>query len=104
MEALRLRSWELGPGQPTLVIDQFSAEDFSLVVDDRADVHIGSKDGSFYLGWYPAGRPGTEGEGWRLTVSGTAKVPGYHISFGTETPAEIVAATVAKVLATSRPL
>ncbi|MGW1194480.1 DUF317 domain-containing protein [Streptomyces sp. NPDC002536] len=102
VESLRLRRWRLGPGQPTLVTDQFRAEDFNLIVDDRADVHIGSKDGRFYLGWFPTGRPGTDGEGWRLSVTGTAKVPGYHVSFGTETPAEVVAAAVACVLATSR--
>ncbi len=102
--ALRLRSWQLGPGQSALVTDQFSAEDFNLIVDDRTDVHISSKDGRFYLGWFPLGRPGTDGEGWKLAVTGTAKVPGYHVSFDTETPAEIVAATVARVLRTSRPL
>jgi hypothetical protein len=26
-------------------MDQFSADDFNLVVDDRADVHVNSKDG-----------------------------------------------------------
>jgi hypothetical protein len=104
VEALRLRSWQLGPGQPTLVTDLFKAEFFNLIVDDRADVHVSSKDGRFYLGWFPLGRPGTDGEGWKLAVTGTAKVPGYQVSFDTETPAEIVAATVARVLTTSRPL
>ncbi|MDF2254409.1 DUF317 domain-containing protein [Streptantibioticus ferralitis] len=104
VEALRLRSWLLGPGQPNTVIDQFDAEDFTLIVDDRADVHISSKDSRFYLGWFPLGRPGTEGEGWKLAVTGTNAVPGYSISFDTETPAEIVTTTVAKVLATSHPL
>ncbi|MEU2263878.1 DUF317 domain-containing protein [Streptomyces sp. NPDC019645] len=102
--ALRLRDWHLGPGQPTLVIDQFSADDFHMVVDDRADVHINSRDGRFYLGWFPLGRPGTDGEGWKIAVTGTAKVPGYHISFDTDTPADIVAAAVARVLESSRPL
>lgn len=102
VEALRLREWQLGPGQPTLVMDQFSAEDFHLIVDDRADVHVSSKDGRFYLGWFPLGRPGTDGEGWRIAVTGTAQVPGYHLSFDTETPADIVAAAVACVLETSR--
>ncbi|WP_112465251.1 DUF317 domain-containing protein [Streptomyces triticisoli] len=102
VEALRLREWRLGPGQPTLVMDQFSADDFNLVVDDRADVHINSKDGSFYLGWFPSGRPGTEGEGWKIAVTGTAEVRGYQMSFDTETPADIVAAAVARVLETSR--
>lgn len=101
VEALRLREWQLGPGQPTLVTDLFSAEDFHLVVDDRADVHISSKDGRFYLGWFPLGRPGTDGEGWKIAVTGTAKVPGYHVSFDTDTPADIVAAAVARVLETS---
>ncbi|MFJ3931575.1 DUF317 domain-containing protein [Streptomyces sp. NPDC090029] len=100
--ALRLREWQLGPGQPTLVMDLFSAEDFHLIVDDRADVHVSSKDGRFYLGWFPLGRPGTNGEGWKIAVTGTVKVPGYHMSFDTETPAEFVAATVARVLETSR--
>lgn len=104
VEALRLRTWQLGPGQPTSVIDQFTDEDFKLVVDDRADVHINSRDGRFYLGWFPTGRPGTDGEGWKLAVTGTANVPGYHVSFDVETPAEIVAAAVAQVLATSRPV
>ncbi|MFF8481943.1 DUF317 domain-containing protein [Streptomyces antibioticus] len=104
VEALRLRQWQLGPGQPTLVMDQFSAEDFHVVVDDRADVHVSSKDGRFYLGWFPLGRPGTDGEGWKIAVTGTAKVPGYHVSFDTETPADIVAAAVARVLETSRRL
>lgn len=102
VEALRLREWQLGPGQPTLVMDQFSAEDFHLIVDDRADVHVSSKDGRFYLGWFPLGRPGTDGEGWRIAVTGTAQVPGYHLSFDTETPADIVAAAVACVLENSR--
>lgn len=104
VQALKLHDWQLGPGQPTLVMDRFSAEDFHMVVDDRADVHVNSKDGRFYLGWFPLGRPGTDGEGWRIAVTGTAKVPGYSISFSTDTPAEIVAAAVARVLATSRPL
>ncbi|MFI1890259.1 DUF317 domain-containing protein [Streptomyces jumonjinensis] len=103
VEALRLRTWQLGPGQPTAVINQFSDIDFKVVVDDRADVHINSKDGRFYLGWFPTGRPGTEGEGWKIAVTGTARVPGYHVSFDTETPAQIVAAAVAAVLAASRP-
>ncbi|PZH01402.1 hypothetical protein C1I97_22545 [Streptomyces sp. NTH33] len=102
VEALRLRKWRLGPGQPTLVMDQFSPDDFHLVVDDRADVHVNSKDGSFYLGWFPSGRPGTEGEGWKIAVTGTAEVRGYQMSFDTETPADIVAAAVARVLETSR--
>lgn len=74
IEALRLRQWRLGPGQPTLVTDQFGAEEFNLIVDDRADVHVGSKDGRLYLGWFPTGRPGTDGEGWRLAVTGTANL------------------------------
>nr|WP_202490460.1 DUF317 domain-containing protein [Streptomyces sp. SID8381] len=104
VEALRLREWLLGPGQATLVMDQFSADDFHLVVDDRADVHVNSKDGSFYLGWFPSGRPGTDGEGWKIAVTGTAKVRGYQMSFDTETPADVVAAAVARVLETSQPV
>ncbi|MET9105026.1 DUF317 domain-containing protein [Streptomyces zhihengii] len=102
VEALRLRQWQLCPGQPTLVMDQFSAEDFHLAVDDRADVHVSSKDGCFYLGWFPLGRPGTDREGWKIAVTGTAKTPGYQVSFDIETPADIVAAAVAHVLETSR--
>ncbi|MFJ2231226.1 DUF317 domain-containing protein [Streptomyces halstedii] len=101
VEALRLREWQLGPGRPTLVLDQFSAEDFHLIVDDRADVHVSSKDGRFYLGWFPDGRLGTDGEGWTIAVTGTAEARGYHLSFDTETPADIVAAAVARVLNTS---
>ncbi|MDX3832896.1 DUF317 domain-containing protein [Streptomyces europaeiscabiei] len=71
-------------------------------MDDRADVHVSSKDGRFYLGWFPLGRPGTDGEGWRIAVSGTAKLRGYYLSFDIETPADIVAAVVARVLETSR--
>ncbi|MEU0480257.1 hypothetical protein ABZ260_13870 [Streptosporangium sp. NPDC006013] len=41
-------------------MNQFSAEEFSLVVDDRADVHVSSKNGRFYLGWFPLGRPGQQ--------------------------------------------
>ncbi|MGP3948540.1 DUF317 domain-containing protein [Streptomyces sp. 7N604] len=104
VEALRLRDWRLGAGQPTKVLDQFRDEDFKIVIDDRADVHINSRDGRFYLGWFPDGRPGTDGEGWKLAVTGTEKVLGYHVSFDTETPAEVVAATVAAVLATPRPV
>lgn len=104
VEAFRLRSWQLGPGEPTLVTDQFGTEDFTLIVDDRADVHISSKDGRFSVGWFPMGRPGTDREGWTLSVTGTAETPGYGISFDTETPAKIVAATVAKILGSSHPL
>ncbi|KPC62712.1 DUF317 domain-containing protein [Streptomyces chattanoogensis] len=104
VEALRPRSWKLGPGQPQEVIDQFTDAGFKLVVDDRADVHINSRDGRFYLGWFPMGRPGDDGEGWVIAVTGTAKVPGYRMSFDTETPAEIIATAVAQVLATARPL
>lgn len=50
-------AWQLGPGQPTLVMDQFSAEDFHMVVDDRADVHVNSKDGRFYPGCWPISSP-----------------------------------------------
>ncbi|GAA2254578.1 DUF317 domain-containing protein [Streptomyces amakusaensis] len=102
-EALKLRTWQLGPGQPRAVINQFSDTDFTMIVDDRADVHISSRDGRFYLGWFPNGRPGTDREGWKLAVTGTARVPGYHVSFDTETPAQIVAAAVATVLAASHP-
>lgn len=102
-EALKVRDWQLGPGQPTLVMDQFSAEDFHMVVDDRADVHVNSKDGRFYLGWFPLGRPGVDGEGWKIAVTGTTKVPGYSISFDAETPADVVAAAVTRVLETARP-
>ncbi|MEU2146049.1 MULTISPECIES: DUF317 domain-containing protein [Streptomyces albovinaceus subgroup] len=104
IEALRLREWQLGPGQPTLVTDQFSADDFHLIVDDRADVHVSSKDGRFCLGWFPNGRPCTNSEGWTIAVTGTIKAPGYRISFDTETPSDIVAAAVARVPETSRRL
>lgn len=103
VEALRLREWRLGPGQPTLVMNQFRAEDFHVVVDDRGDVHVSSTDGRFYVGWFPAGRPGT-GEGWKIAVTGTAHQSGYQVTFDSETPADIVAATVGRVLETSRPL
>ncbi|MFK4222192.1 DUF317 domain-containing protein [Streptomyces sp. NPDC019890] len=108
--ALRLRSWKLGAGQPMQVIDQFTEAEFTHIVDDRADVHISSRDGRFYLGYFPNGRPGgadedwVTGEGWVIAVTGTEHVPGYRMSFGTETPAEIIAAVVTRILATSRPL
>ncbi|MEU0097244.1 DUF317 domain-containing protein [Streptomyces sp. NPDC006267] len=108
--ALRLRSWKLGAGQPMEVIDQFTDADFTHIVDDRADVHVSSRDGRFYLGYFPDGRPGgadedwVTGEGWVIAVTGTADVPGYRMAFGTDTPAEIVAAIVARIMATSRPL
>ncbi|MEV5878003.1 DUF317 domain-containing protein [Streptomyces sp. NPDC052101] len=110
VEALRLRSWRLGSGQPMGVIDQFTEADFQHIVDDRADVHISSRDGRFYLGWFPNSRPGGDGEdwvkdeGWVIAVTGTANVPGYRMSFGTETPAEIILAVVTQILGTSRPL
>ncbi|MFD8159681.1 DUF317 domain-containing protein [Streptomyces malaysiensis] len=97
-----MREWQIGPGEPMLVMDQFSADDFNLVVDDRADVHVNSKDGCFYLGWFPSGRPGTDREGWKIAVTGTAEVRGYRISFDAETPADVVAAAVARALETSR--
>ncbi|MEU8787581.1 DUF317 domain-containing protein [Streptomyces sp. NPDC048637] len=108
VEDLRLRSWKLGAGQPMEVIDQFPGADFTLIVDDRADVHVSSRDGRFYLGYFPNGRPGgadedwVTGEGWVIAVTGTAKVPGYRMSFGTETPSEIIAGVVARILATSQ--
>lgn len=108
--ALRLRSWTLGAGQAMDVIDQFSRDDFTHIVDDRADVHISSRDGRFYLGYFPNGRPGSAdedwvtGEGWVIAVTGTAKVAGYRIAFGADTPAEIVADAVARILSASRPL
>ncbi|WP_435059100.1 DUF317 domain-containing protein [Streptomyces sp. bgisy060] len=101
---LRLRTWLLGPGQPMDVIDLFTDADFKVVVDDRADVHINSRDGRLYLGWFPDGRPGTDGEGWKLAVTGTADADGYCISFHTETPAAVVAAAVGRVLTTSAPV
>ncbi|WP_438696115.1 DUF317 domain-containing protein [Streptomyces alkaliphilus] len=104
VEGLRQREWRLGAGRAGVVMEQFSAGDFHLVVDDRADVDVNSKDGCFYLGWFPLGRPGADGEGWRIAVTGTATVPGYHISFGVETPADVVVAAVARVLETSRRL
>lgn len=84
-------------------MDQFSADDFHLVVDDRADVHVNSKDGRFYLGWFTLGRPGTDREGWKIAITGTAKVRGYQMSFATETLADVVAA-VARVLEKSQQL
>ncbi|MGY4957970.1 DUF317 domain-containing protein [Streptomyces nigrescens] len=103
-DALRLREWSLGPGQPSEVMDLFAADDFHFVVDDRGDVHLASADGRFYLGWYPNGRLGREGEGWKLAVTGTANARGYEVSFDRETPADIVAAAVARALETSRRL
>ncbi|MCQ9179188.1 DUF317 domain-containing protein [Streptomyces sp. IBSBF 2953] len=102
VEALWLREWLLGPGEPMLVMDQFSAEDFHLVVDDRADVHVNSADGRFYLGWFPLGRPGADGEGWKIAVTGTSKVRGYSLTFDAERPAAVVAASMASILETSR--
>ncbi|MGW1771719.1 DUF317 domain-containing protein [Streptomyces sp. NPDC002104] len=102
IEALRIRTWLLGRGHPTQIIDHFTADDFSLVVDDRADVHVASKDGRFYLGWFPEGRPGARDDGWVIAVTGTATVQGYRATFSTETPAAVVAAAVEAVLATSR--
>ncbi|MGQ4383622.1 DUF317 domain-containing protein [Streptomyces sp. SAS_270] len=108
--ALRLHSWKLGAGQPMDIIGQFSQVHFTHIVDDRADVHISSRDGRFYLGYFPSGRPGgadedwVTGEGWVIAVTGTANVPGYRIAFSTDTPAEIVADAVARILSTSRPL
>ncbi|UZI28035.1 DUF317 domain-containing protein [Streptomyces sp. VB1] len=108
--ALRLRSWKLGASQPMDVIDKFTDADFTHIVDDRADVHVSSRDGRFYLGFFPNGRPGgadedwVTGEGWVIAVTGTAGVPGYRMAFGTDTPAEIVAAVVVRILATTRPL
>lgn len=72
VDALRLREWQLGPGRPTGVMDLFSAKDFHLIVDDRAGVHVSSRDGRFYLGWFPLGRPGTDGEGWKIAVTATS--------------------------------
>ncbi|WP_329539234.1 DUF317 domain-containing protein [Streptomyces sp. NBC_01358] len=108
--ALRLRFWRLSAGQPMEVIDQFTDADFTHIVDDRADVHVSSRDGRFYLGYFPDGRPGgadedwVTGAGWVIAVTGTADVPGYRMAFGTDTPAEIVAAVVARIMATTRPL
>ncbi|WP_432112642.1 DUF317 domain-containing protein [Streptomyces sp. S1] len=105
IEHLRLRSWLLGPGQPSEVIDTFPAAngDFTVVVDDRADTHIASADGRFYFGYFPDGRPGAEREGWVIAVTGTAKVPGYRIVFDPHTPARLVAAALSEVLATAAP-
>ncbi|MER5737853.1 DUF317 domain-containing protein [Streptomyces sp. NPDC002262] len=100
---LRLRTWLLGPGQPMDVIDLFTNAEFNVVVDDRADIHINSRDGRLYLGFFPAGRPGTDAEGWKLAVTGTADVPGYCVSFHKETPAAVVVAAVGSVLASSAP-
>ena len=55
----------------------------------------------FAVTWFPLGRPGGDGEGWKIAVTGTTKVPGYSISFDAETPADIVAATVTRVLETA---
>lgn len=105
-ERLRLHDWLLGPGQATEVIDAFPAAngDFHFIVDDRADTHIASADGRFYLGHFPAGRPGAEREGWVLAVTGTARTPGYKIVFDPDTPARLVARTVSEVLATAERL
>lgn len=72
---LRLRTWLLGPGQPVDVIDLFTDADFKVVVDDRADVPFNFRDGRLYLGWFPDGRPGTDGEGRKLAVTGTRMRP-----------------------------
>ncbi|MEV4738758.1 DUF317 domain-containing protein [Streptomyces sp. NPDC049555] len=103
LAALRLREWQIGPGQATRVLNQFDADDYHFVVDDRADVHVSSKDGRLYLGYFPEGRPGTDGEGWKIAVTGTAETPGWAASFEPETPAELIAAFVAAVISTSRP-
>jgi hypothetical protein len=80
-------------------MDQFSAEDFHLIVDDRADVHVNPKDGRFTL---DGSRSGTDGEGWKIAVTGTAEVRVYQMSFDTETPADVVAAAVTRVLESSQ--
>lgn len=74
------------------VIHQFKEPAFTHIVDDRADVHIGSRDGRFYLGYFSNGRSGGvaedwgTSEGWVIAVTGIANVPGYRMSFGRETP------------------
>ncbi len=50
VRTLRPRHWQLGAGQAALVMEQFTAEDFNQVVDDRTDVHVNSTDGRFHLG------------------------------------------------------
>ncbi|MFF0429449.1 DUF317 domain-containing protein [Streptomyces sp. NPDC004520] len=85
------------------VIELFTDSEFKAVLDDRADVHIKSRDGRLYLGWFPDGRPGTDGEGWKLAVTGTADAPGYCVAFHKETPAAVVVAAVGRVPATSVP-
>ena len=104
VEALLPREWQLGPGPPPRVMDQFSAEDFHLIVGDPADGHRSTKDRRGYLAWFPRGRPPPHREGWKIAVTGTAKVRGYQVSFDIETPADIVAAAVARVLESSRRL
>ncbi|MFF3372044.1 hypothetical protein ACFYXF_03695 [Streptomyces sp. NPDC002680] len=102
VEAPRLVLLDAWPGQSTLVIDQFTDIDFKLVVDDRTDVHVNGKNGRIYRGWFPTGRPGTDGEGWAFVVTGSAKTCGYRMPFDPETSAEIVAAAAAQVLATAQ--
>ncbi|MET7622540.1 DUF317 domain-containing protein [Streptomyces sp. NPDC005408] len=60
--------------------------------------YTNSVDGSLYVGWFPEGRPGNRSEGWKIAVSGTAEMPGYSITFTTDTPAHIVNAAVAALL------
>ncbi|WP_338932735.1 DUF317 domain-containing protein [Streptomyces netropsis] len=103
LAALRLREWQIGPGQATRVLDQFDAAEYHFVVDDRADVHVSSEDGRLYLGYFPQGRPGTDSEGWKIAVTGTAETPGWAASFAPDTPAELIAVFVAAVISTSRP-
>ncbi|MFI9202200.1 DUF317 domain-containing protein [Streptomyces sp. NPDC053048] len=103
IQALRLREWPLGPGNANNVLDQFHDTDYKFVVDDRADVHIASKDGRLYLGYFPDGRPGGQGEGWKIAVTGTEHVRGWTATFEPDTPAELVAAFVNAVISGSRP-
>ncbi|CAM5325004.1 DUF317 domain-containing protein [Streptomyces abikoensis] len=103
LAALRLREWQIGLGQATRVLNQFDADEYHFVVDDRADVRVSSKDGRLYLGYFPEGRPGTDSEGWKIAITGTAEVPGWAASFEPDTPADLIAAFVAAVISTSRP-
>ncbi|MFR9725068.1 DUF317 domain-containing protein [Streptomyces sp. MS19] len=102
LQVLRLQSWLRGPGDANVVIDRFAGDDWTVVVDDRADVHVSSADGAVYLGWFPAGRPGS-GDGWVIAVTGTRGSTGYRIAFSRETPATVVAAAIERIRATAQP-
>ncbi|MFF7702802.1 DUF317 domain-containing protein [Streptomyces lydicus] len=71
---------------------------WDVVSDPDCNVHCSSPDQRVYVGFLPESPAAACGELWHSTSRGRTAQPGWHQSFGPDTPAQAVAGFLAALL------